>query len=278
MIRFRCTCGKKLKADPEIIGKKVRCTKCHRVNVVPAEDQLAPLPLAEKATPMAASLLPAAAADRGDDSASRFRLPPEDPPVSSESQAPSNPFDFDLDLLRDDGERPLITPQSSSGDLQIEPIAPAAFRRKPKASWVSPQRLMWGGGVLTALALVAAGIAWWFLSGPPFPESFESMTEVTFYRQTAGELRKAQQTFSVMSQAYLASEAPDEAQAQELRELADQMLSPEELDEPLYQAYRMLRRGEEQKAKTLLVAQAKANRSRVPELQSRAEALAEPGQ
>ena len=38
MIRFRCkTCGKKLKADERIAGRRVHCTKCESVEIVPQE-------------------------------------------------------------------------------------------------------------------------------------------------------------------------------------------------------------------------------------------------
>lgn len=40
LIRFRCKCGKKLKATHDIIGKKVKCTRCDKVHRVPATDQL----------------------------------------------------------------------------------------------------------------------------------------------------------------------------------------------------------------------------------------------
>ena len=42
MIRFRCECGKKLKATRDIIGKKVRCTNCVRTHHVPESDHLPP--------------------------------------------------------------------------------------------------------------------------------------------------------------------------------------------------------------------------------------------
>ena len=42
LIRFRCQCGKKLKASPDIVGKKVQCTKCPRTHRVPEFDQLGP--------------------------------------------------------------------------------------------------------------------------------------------------------------------------------------------------------------------------------------------
>ena len=44
LIRFRCECGKKLKATRDIIGKKVRCTNCVRTHRVPATDHLPPKP------------------------------------------------------------------------------------------------------------------------------------------------------------------------------------------------------------------------------------------
>ncbi|MFK7765648.1 MAG: hypothetical protein AB8B55_00295 [Mariniblastus sp.] len=40
MIRFRCHCGKKMKAEEEIIGRKVKCPRCDRVAIVPEEDNL----------------------------------------------------------------------------------------------------------------------------------------------------------------------------------------------------------------------------------------------
>lgn len=52
LIRFRCKCGKKLKAGHDIIGKKVKCTRCPRIHRVPKSDQLGPkksrLPEAQK--------------------------------------------------------------------------------------------------------------------------------------------------------------------------------------------------------------------------------------
>ena len=42
LIRFRCECGKKLKATRDIIGKKVRCTNCVRTHLVPESDYLPP--------------------------------------------------------------------------------------------------------------------------------------------------------------------------------------------------------------------------------------------
>ena len=45
LIRFRCECGKKLKADPEIIGRKVQCTECPRIHRVPESDQLGTKPV-----------------------------------------------------------------------------------------------------------------------------------------------------------------------------------------------------------------------------------------
>lgn len=67
MIRFRCReCGKKLKAEEEIIGRKVRCTRCENVEIVPPEDNLAkrhqPKPITPKSiTPK--SIAPAGKAD-----------------------------------------------------------------------------------------------------------------------------------------------------------------------------------------------------------------------
>lgn len=42
LIRFRCECGKKLKATRDLIGKKVRCTNCVRTHLVPESDYLPP--------------------------------------------------------------------------------------------------------------------------------------------------------------------------------------------------------------------------------------------
>ncbi|MEL7498781.1 MAG: hypothetical protein AAFN77_14330 [Planctomycetota bacterium] len=42
MIRFRCSCGKKLKADETIIGRRVQCSVCGEVNRVPKESTAQP--------------------------------------------------------------------------------------------------------------------------------------------------------------------------------------------------------------------------------------------
>lgn len=42
MIRFRCSCGKKLKADESIIGRHVKCSTCEKINLVPAESTATP--------------------------------------------------------------------------------------------------------------------------------------------------------------------------------------------------------------------------------------------
>lgn len=69
LIRFRCKCGKKLKATPEIIGKKVKCTRCPRVHRVPKSDRLESKSSAESKPPKAAHVIaeqenPVALADR----------------------------------------------------------------------------------------------------------------------------------------------------------------------------------------------------------------------
>ena len=51
LIRFRCECGKKLKAEPDIIGKKVQCTQCPRIHRVPATDRLGPKKVEPSSTP-----------------------------------------------------------------------------------------------------------------------------------------------------------------------------------------------------------------------------------
>ena len=42
VIRFRCECGKKLKADVSLIGRKVKCTECDKINTVPSESTALP--------------------------------------------------------------------------------------------------------------------------------------------------------------------------------------------------------------------------------------------
>ena len=42
MIRFRChECGKKLKAEEDIVGRQVKCTRCDNIETVPKSDNLA---------------------------------------------------------------------------------------------------------------------------------------------------------------------------------------------------------------------------------------------
>lgn len=75
MIRFRCKkCGKKLKADDEIIGRKVKCTRCDKVARVPPTDNLA------KSTPAESP----SAADPTPESSGEFSFSWEDPKSTAE--------------------------------------------------------------------------------------------------------------------------------------------------------------------------------------------------
>lgn len=138
MIRFRCSCGKKLKADVSIVGKKVKCSECSKINTVPPEStaepsnknslqkaQQPPQPTIPSKPTTAVETTPktSAAPLLGDDSANsfdvsllpsdddssstRFKLAPEfDPEPAEQTVIPASNFEFDLDEIEFTDRRP----------------------------------------------------------------------------------------------------------------------------------------------------------------------------
>lgn len=152
MIRFRCSCGKKLKADESIIGRHVKCSTCDKINSVPAESTAASSaenkkppakssarkvagkqsasglpkkspskPITTKPKPVITSLLGDDPTDNEspsllpseDDSSSRFKLAPEfDPEPADKPIAAGSSFDFDPALIDFDNQK-----KTSSQDM-----------------------------------------------------------------------------------------------------------------------------------------------------------------
>ena len=126
LIRFRCECGKKLKATRDIIGKKVRCTKCPRTHRVPDSDCLPPKETKSPVKPVAVT--EAAPKDMASTSARKKKL--TDKPATrgklfsaTSNQAKSNGVLEKPNLIiRDDSSarEPSLLPMGDDSDSRFK--------------------------------------------------------------------------------------------------------------------------------------------------------------
>lgn len=141
LIRFRCECGKKLKADASLIGRKVKCSHCDKINTVPSEStELArrerkanmrlshDKPAAESpATKSPASTEKAAAADekfKGSPGPEKISRPP--------ARKPNNPIEAPApSLMGDDSE--------VDNDTSLLPFTSEAENRFKQAPELDPE-------------------------------------------------------------------------------------------------------------------------------------------
>ena len=132
LIRFRCECGKKLKAEPDIIGKKVQCTQCPRIHRVPPSDRLGPKKeTSSKSTKSVGEPAPLAknnSATAPETTASKEKLAPASAASTSplwvpkdESQSSSRSEKPNL-IIRDElaAKEPSLLPKSDDSDSRFK--------------------------------------------------------------------------------------------------------------------------------------------------------------
>ncbi len=168
MIRFRCShCGKKLKADENIIGRKVQCVRCDHVERVPEKDNLAKPKQPRKLESSADGQAP--------------KLPDRKPP-------PQELFGHSAVKSQ---QRPLDGPQ-----FQV-----TKARAKSKIfKWALPAI-----GIVAGITLIAVIAYTWIgqaYAEPEFRAEFEAMSEVQFYQNACVRLEKSRRVMSIMVKAF----------------------------------------------------------------------------
>ena len=267
MIRFRCQCGKKLKADESIVGRKVRCTNCGEINRVPATSTAAPGINSNAAA--AAPINQPIVLDVG--------------PVSSDESLignveESDSFDFDPALID------LGTPATSSAaveplaaanpvaDLKIDVTTPAQRKTRSKREFKSETlvyALLTAGGLIGLVALGWLGV-WLFSGSPTYSEAFEASEPVKHYRFCLAQYDKAQRSVAVQLEIYRKTKSPPEEEVAEVEAYVEETRRFPGRETTLAAAYEKFEQGDEKGAQKLLADASRTLNRRRPELEAKA--------
>ena len=201
MIRFRCSqCGKKLKADEEIIGRKVQCVRCSHVEQVPEKDNLTK-PLAKNRKQTSTKSRDDAQQDLVSDSKSTSKsskpLHVSDPSKRGARVAASQ----DEPVPELFGHSAVISQPRGLDGPQFQ----ITKKKKPSKmmKWALPAI-----GLAAAITLISVIAYVWIgkaYAEPKLRAEFESMPEVQFYQKAHFELEKARRVMSIMVQAFQAT-------------------------------------------------------------------------
>lgn len=282
LIRFRCReCNKKLKATPDIVGRKVKCTKCSNVEVVPPEDRLEKFVIQEKDDDLIQ-------AESDDDFAFLLDVNPN---AGTKSDAKAGSFKISTDggdddddtseSLIDDSEQLATVSENFAGAIDVratgsnserdeigdfdfsqsstadrEFVGESFARKKSRSNDQEFKRKLLGLGLaLSMLGLLTAGIYFgvsYLSSGPKFEAAFEELGEVFHYREAKLKLEKSGRQMGVVGRAYVATQGGANGVLGEMQKLEKtiSVLTKESL--VLDQAYELYKQGDSGVAKNMI--------------------------
>ncbi len=230
MIRFRCReCGKKLKAEDDIVGRNVKCTRCGSVETVPEADNLA--------KPNQPKIRPA--------------VNQPNPPRFGSASRFSDPKTVNLDQ-----------PVELFGHSAVESTAPENFEPRFNVVVRRPSNLrrwvLFGLIGVFVVAVIAAvfNFAWILDMRRRLSTDYENLDEVVYYRNAARKLEKSRRMMYVSGKTYIATTLGNDV---EIQKLDDYNASIEAVtaDSDIYEKVEALfRNGKDVQAKALLVSTA----------------------
>lgn len=253
MIRFRCKeCGKKLKAEEEIVGRKVKCTSCENVETVPPEDNLTRPNLPKKAATRLAINKPNPVAHS---SSSKF----SDSSLSDSSLSDSSEIDeSDIGSLLGDDSGPVeMFGHSGAGPSAVETGRPRfkqLARTKSDFRRFVPIALI--GLAIVGIVLVAINSGWIFNSGPKFDPEFEALPAVANYRRAQKQLDKSRRVMMVVGEARMSKSSLSQELIDELNDYNESILALTKNTTTLVEASRLVEQGEEAQANKMLTDEA----------------------
>ena len=265
MIRFRCSkCGKKLKAEEEIIGRKVRCSRCENVETVPPTDNLAK-PFAKPENSV-----------RSDDESESTDL----------TDSIEAPIDDHLQVVKPKSKTKRTKSRKSFGADSDEPVpelfghsgaksdpavgnSDSAVGNIPKFNVVEKKKKRFNFGrwiipaIATAVGLGLTALVTYFVissryTEPTFAAEFEALEEVKFYQRWHVELEKSRIKMSIMSKAFQSASIPGNsftATFDELNSSADKYTNNSK--SLVKEAAELYAKGKDVHAKSLLVTTAR---------------------
>ncbi len=244
MIRFRCkNCGKKLKADEQIVGRRVRCTKCDSVEIVP-EDAIPSKPSGINTSENDAlrndSL--ATAKESGDGFLS---------PTEMGVRSKGDNFEFSIPSLSTSGEKSLLGQSPNNDKQEFTPQFQLASKKVSRARRV----VMFGmiGGFLLVAVLIAVNFDRFIKARKMLSTEYEQLEEVVFYRNAVMKLKKSYRMMDIAGANYLKMHPNNERVAKEFEEAKSATLSRTQNSDLVKNVESYFRQGEDVKAKALLV-------------------------
>lgn len=233
MIRFRCkTCGKKLKADEQIVGRRVRCTKCDSIEIVPKGDVANPNSLENSPS--------------GSDKESGHA---DVNPVETPSK--DGDFESSISSLKNSSEKSLLGRQTKSGNQDFIPHFQLASKKVSRTRRVALFGMI--GGFLIVSVLVAANFDRLVKARKMLSVDYEELAEVVYYRNAVKKLEKSYRMMDIAGRTYLAMNPSDQSTAKEFEQAKSTTLSRTRNSDLEKDVESYFRQGEEVKAKALLV-------------------------
>jgi DNA-directed RNA polymerase subunit M/transcription elongation factor TFIIS len=243
MIRFRCKeCGKKLKAEEEIIGRKVRCARCESIETVPPEDNLEKPGSKKRNAARLATTEPNAAHGTS---------------TSSQDSSGNDSISKDDSVLGDDRQPVELFGHSGTGPSVVDTGQPrfkSLERKKYDLKRFVPFALI--GIVVVGIFLVAINNGWIFSSGPRYGSEFEALPAVANYRRAQNQLEKSRRVMMVIGEALTSRKSVPEDMLAELEEFNQSILDLTQKIDTLDKAYEWVNQDEQAKANKLLTDEA----------------------
>ena len=249
MIRFRCkTCGKKLKADEQIVGRRVRCTKCDSVEIVP-EKVAAPTPSEKSSSRLDEEL---GDADSGDAASGDAVSGDADvKPVGTEVPSKVSDFEFSIPSLKPSSETSLLGQAAGNENQDFTPHFQLATKKVSHAR----RLVLFGmiGGFLLVSVLVALNFDRLVKARKMLSTDYDELAEVVYYRNAVMKLEKSYRMMDIAGRTYLAMNPDAKNAAKEFEEAKSATLNRTRNSDVERDVESFFRQGEDVKAKALLV-------------------------
>ena len=239
MIRFRCQeCGKKLKADDSIVGRKVQCTRCPNVETVPSEDNLAK-PLAKNSDLLVA-----------EESSKRLDANMPKPVKKKTTSFKMGP----PELIAGDEPVEMFGHSGAGPAIDTETFVPKFNSARPKKSNLRRNVILGliGLGVISAIVVVS-NLGWILNARRMLSTDYEKLEEVKFYRNAVTQVENSRVALKIAGEAYLRIKSGSDEEKRKFADFNSSIESKTVKSDMLERVETLFRAGEDVKAKALLV-------------------------
>lgn len=262
MIRFRCSeCGKKLKADDDIVGRKVRCTRCNTIETVPNSDNLArPYETTHRLATTKPRLKEKPRLENHPKHHDQPVLKDESGPAgNSRRRGKKARFKTEPDFFFNPNTVNLDQPvelfgHSASGQTELENFEPRFNVVRPEINRSRRWLLLGLSGIFLTIAVaVVFNIGWILNLSKILSTDHEQLEEVIFYRNAVSKLEKSRRAMFIAGSAYIAINAGTEQERMDLEDYNASIKSLTSDTAMLEEVESLFRSGKDVPARALLV-------------------------